>query len=264
MAGTPVPDALVALAHRLADAAGAVVRRHYRTPVAVDAKGDASPVTIADREVEAAIRAILAAERPNDGVLGEEEGSHGLDAEWVWVIDPIDGTKSFIVGRPLFTTLIGLLHRGVPVLGVIDQGVIGDRWVGAAGRPSTLNGAAIRTRACPDLATATFAATAALGPGAAPLHLIQPFVQGTRYAVWGGDAYIYGLLAAGFIDVMVESGLQPYDWAALVPVIEGAGGRITDWDGAPLRLGTSGDVAAAGDASAHAEALALIAARRGG
>lgn len=259
MADAHVSDALIALALRLADAAGIVARRHYRTPVAVDAKGDASPVTVADREVEAAIREILAAERPADGILGEEHGEHGLDAEWVWAIDPIDGTKSFIVGRPLFTTLIGLLHRGVPVLGVIDQPIVGDRWVGAPGRRSTLNGTPIRSRPCPSLADATFAATAAFGPGAAPPDLTEALVRGTRYAVWGGDAYIYGLLAAGYIDLVVESGLKPYDWAALAPVIEGAGGRITDWMGAPLRLGTSGDVAAAGDARTHAAALALLA-----
>lgn len=251
------PAALVPLATRLADAAGAVARRHYRTPVAVDAKADASPVTIADREVESAIRAILGAERPDDGILGEEHGSHGLESEFVWVIDPIDGTKSFITGRPLFTTLIGLLHRGVPVLGVIDQPVVGDRWIGMAGR-TTLNGADIRTRPCPDLATATFGATAPVGPGAADMDLTVRLTGATRYAVWGGDAYAYGMLSAGFIDVMVEAGLQPYDWAALVPVIEGAGGRITDWTGAPLRLGTNGNVVAAGDARVHAAALELI------
>ena len=253
----PVPADLIALAGRLADAAGAVARRHYRTPVAVDAKADASPVTIADREVESAIRTLLAAERPDYGILGEEHGSHGLDADWVWVIDPIDGTKSFITGRPLFTTLIGLLHRGVPVLGVIDQPVGGDRWVGHAGG-STLNGRPIRTRPCPDLASATFCATAAFGPGAAAPELTARMVAATRYAVWGGDAYSYGLLAAGFIDVMVEAGLQPYDWAALVPVIQGAGGIITDWSGAPLRLGTDGNVIAAGDARVHAAMRAMV------
>jgi len=255
---TPVPDALIALAHRLADAAGPVARRHYRTPVSIDAKADASPVTIADREVETAIRAILDAERPDDGILGEEHGSRNLDAEWVWLIDPIDGTKSFITGRPLFTTLIGLLHRGVPVLGVIDQPVVGDRWIGAAGHPTLLNGKPIRTRTCPDLGSATFAATASIGPGAAPAAVLEPLVAACRYAVWGGDAFAYGMLAAGFVDVIVEAGLQPYDWAALVPVIEGAGGVVTDWQGAPLRLGTSGDVVAAGDARAHAAAMTFV------
>lgn len=254
---TIVPPEFVTLAGQLADAAGMVARRHYRTPVAVDVKADASPVTIADREVESAIRALLAAERPGDGILGEEHGSQGLDAEYVWVIDPIDGTKSFITGRPLFTTLIGLLHRGVPVLGVIDQPVVGDRWVGGGGR-TLLNGEVVRTRPCPDLASATFAATASIGPGAAGPEVIARLTGGTRYAVWGGDAFMYGMLAAGFVDLMVEAGLQPYDWAALVPVIEGAGGRITDWQGRPLRLGTDGNVVAAGDARVHAAALELV------
>lgn len=244
---------LVPLALRCADAAGAVARQHYRTPVAVDVKADDSPVTIADREVESAIRSILAAERPDDGILGEEHGSRALNAEYVWVIDPIDGTKSFITGRPLFTTLLALLHRGVPVIGIIDQPVIGDRWVGVAGQPTTLNGRPIRTRPCPDIAMATQAAT-------------MPFAHtefrlteaASRYMVWGGDAYAFGLLAAGFIDLMVEAGLQPYDWAALVNVIEGAGGTITDWDGLPLRLGTSGNVVAAGDSALHAKTLEMM------
>lgn len=249
-----VPPDLATLSLRLADAAGAVARRYYRTPVAVDAKADESPVTIADREVEAAIRAILGAERPGDGILGEEHGSQGLDADWVWVIDPIDGTKSFITGRPLFTTLIALLHRGVPVLGVIDQPIIGDRWLGVSGQGTTFNGKQVRTRPCGGLAEATLAATMPFPqPGFARV------LEKTRYQVWGGDAFAFGMLAAGFLDVMVEAGLQPYDWAALAPVIQGAGGIITDWQGQPLRLGTSGDVVAAGDARVHAEALSLVA-----
>lgn len=244
---------LVTLALRCADAAGAVARKHYRTPVAVDVKADTSPVTIADREVESAIRAILAAERPQDGILGEEHGSRDLNAEYVWVIDPIDGTKSFITGRPLFTTLIALLHRGVPVLGIIDQPVIGDRWLGVAGQATTLNGNTIRTRLCPDPAMATQAATMPF-----PHPEFRQTEAASRYMVWGGDAYAFGLLAAGFIDLMVEAGLQPYDWAALVAVIEGAGGVITDWEGQPLRLGTNGNVVAAGDPSLHAKILQTI------
>ena len=252
-----VPDFLVDLALRCADAAGAVARRHYRTPVSVDVKADASPVTIADREVESAIRAILAAERPDDGVLGEEHGSQDLNAEYVWVIDPIDGTKSFITGRPLFTTLIALLHRGVPVLGIIDQPVVDDRWLGVAGRPTTLNGTPVTTRACADIAMATQAATM-------PFHQVEFAMTqaSSRYMVWGGDAYAFGLLAAGFIDLMVEAGLQPYDWAALVAVIEGAGGLITDWEGQPLRLGCNGNVVAAGDPALHAYVLSMYRERR--
>ncbi|WP_114395671.1 inositol monophosphatase family protein [Oleisolibacter albus] len=253
MSTAPVPTAACALAIRLADAAGAVVRRHYRTPIAIDVKADESPVTAADRGVEAAIRAILTAERPQDGILGEEQGSHGLDKEWVWVIDPIDGTKSFISGRPLFTTLIGLLHHGVPVLGVIDQAITGDRWVGVDGQPTTLNGQPIRTRTCPSLSVATMGATMPFPqPGFARVQ------AASRYTVWGGDAYAFGLLAAGFLDVMVEASLQPYDWAALVPVITGAGGVITDWQGQPLRLGTDGTVAVAGDPHLHAAVLDLL------
>lgn len=252
-----VPDSLIDLANRCADAGGLVARRHYRTPVPVDVKADTSPVTIADREVESAIRALIKAERPDDGILGEEHGSQGLNAEYVWVIDPIDGTKSFITGRPLFTTLIALLHRGVPVLGIIDQPVISDRWVGIAGQPTTLNGKPVQTRPCSDIAMATQAATM-------PFHQVEFAMThaSSRYMVWGGDAYAFGLLAAGFVDLMVEAGLQPYDWAALVAVIEGAGGVITDWDGQPLRLGCNGNVVATGDPALHAHVLGMFRDRR--
>lgn len=252
-----VCDHLLDLAQRCADAAGAVARRHYRTPVAVDVKADSSPVTIADREVETAIRTILEAERPDDGILGEEHGSRDLNAEYVWVIDPIDGTKSFITGRPLFTTLIALLHRGVPVMGIIDQPVTGDRWIGINGRQTTLNGQPVTTRSCPDIALATQAATM-------PFHQVEFAMTqaSSRYMVWGGDAYAFGLLASGFIDLMVEAGLQPYDWAALVAVIEGAGGVITDWEGQPLRLGCNGNVVAAGDPALHAHVLSMFRDRR--
>lgn len=145
----PCPAPMVALAQRLADSSGSVVRRYFRTPVAIDDKADASPVTIADREAEHVIRTIIESQRPDDGIYGEEHGTKNLDAEWVWVIDPIDGTKSFITGRPIFGTLIALLHRGRPVLGIIDQPIVGDRWIGVEGRPTTHNGQPVRVRPCP-------------------------------------------------------------------------------------------------------------------
>src|SRR3954452_15609914 len=145
---TALPDDVIDLAVRLADAAGSVIRRYYRTPFAVDDKPDSSPVTIADREAEAAIRAILAAQRPDDGIVGEEHGTTKGDADWLWVIDPIDGTKSFITGRPTFGTLVALLYRGRPVLGVIHQPTVGGRGVGAIGRRPPLNGRPAFVRAC--------------------------------------------------------------------------------------------------------------------
>jgi inositol-phosphate phosphatase/L-galactose 1-phosphate phosphatase/histidinol-phosphatase len=154
------PPEFVALAERMADAAGAVARRYFRTPIAVDTKPDHSPVTIADRESEAAMRTLIAQDAPGHGIYGEEMGKADIDAEWVWVLDPIDGTKAFITGKPSFGTLIALLHRGTPVLGIIDQPIIGERWLGVAGRPSTLNGKTARVRACGALDRAVLYATA--------------------------------------------------------------------------------------------------------
>jgi inositol-phosphate phosphatase/L-galactose 1-phosphate phosphatase/histidinol-phosphatase len=250
-----LPDDLVTLAAHLADVAGGVVRRYYRTPFAVDDKADNSPVTIADREAEAAIREVLTVLRPGDGIVGEEHGTTNGDADWLWVIDPIDGTKSFITGRPIFGTLIALLYQGVPVLGVIDQPIVGDRWIGAAGRQTTLNGAPAQVRTCPELRSATLNTTSPDLFGADDFAAFRRVADSVKLTMYGGDCYAYGLLAAGFVDLVVEAGLKLYDFAALVPVIQGAGGIMTDWEGRPLVRGSDGRVIAAGDPASHAQAL---------
>lgn len=255
-----VPSTLVSFAHRLADAAGEIQKRWFRTPVAVDTKPDSSPVTIADREAEAVMRELVARHRPEDGILGEEHGRERLEAEWVWVFDPIDGTKSFVSGRPLFATLIGLLHEGRPVLGVIDQAISGERWIGVRGRPTLFNGRPCRTRPCPDLGHALLSCTspqmfASVGERAA----FERVLGRVRQAIWGGDAYSSGLVAAGFLDLVVEADLEPYDVLPLVPVIEGAGGRVSDWAGRPPGLGSDQRMIAAGDPRVHEQALALLA-----
>jgi len=243
----PVAPGHIALAQKLADAAGAIVRRYFRTPVKVDDKPDLTPVTIADRETERAMRALIAEAFPTHGVIGEEEGRERADAEFVWVLDPIDGTKNFISGIPMFGTLIALVRAGRPVLGVIDQPVLGERWLGAAGQATTLNGKPVRTRACADLANATLYATSPdmfSGADAAPFARLRARVKLARY---GADCYAYAQLASGFIDLVVECDLKVYDFAALVPVIEGAGGAIADWQGRALDLGSGGRVIACGD-----------------
>ena len=255
----PVAAEHLALAESLADAARAVVRRYFRRPLAVEDKSDLSPVTIADREAEAAMRRLIEERFPEHGILGEEHGSVRAEAEHLWVLDPIDGTKSFISGIPLFGTLIALLHRGRPVLGVIDQPNLAERWIGAEGRPTTLNGARVETRRCPALASATLFSTApesmfqdadALG-----FARLRAAVKLTRT---GADCYAYAQLASGFIDLVVEAQMKPYDYCALVPVIAGAGGVITDWQGEALGLHSDGRVFACGDPALAAEARALL------
>src|SRR4051794_8966509 len=181
---TAADDEFVALAGELADAAGAVCRRYFRTPVAVDDKPDASPVTVADREAELAMRALIEARFPAHGIVGEEHGRVRDDAEWVWTLDPVDGTKSFISGVPLFCTLIGLVHRGRPVLGLVDQPVTRERWLGGIGRATTLNGARVAVRPCAALDRATLFATAPdmfRGPDEAGFARLRRHAKLTRF-----------------------------------------------------------------------------------
>ena len=259
----PPSDALLALAERLADAGRQAARHHFRTPVAVDDKPDASPVTVADREAESAMRRIIEDTHPDHGIVGEEHGTVRADADYVWVLDPIDGTKQFISGKPTFGCLIALVHRGRPVLGVIDMPAIGERWVGAAGRATLFTDAhgevRAETRRCPQLDAATLCATS---PGmfaeADDNAAFERLRARAKLTLYGGDCHNYGLLAAGYLDLVCEAGMSYYDYAALVPVIEGAGGTITDWQGRPLGPQSDGRVLAAGDPNLHAQALEQV------
>lgn len=249
----------LAMAHKLADAARPVLQSYYRRPLEIDEKGDASLVTDADRAIERTMRDLINAELPDHGILGEEYGPENLDAEYVWILDPIDGTKSFITGKPSFNTLIALCQNGKPILGVIDQAILDERWIGVSGQPTTLNGQVIRARACEHLKDATIFTT---GPD---LFIEEKAIAGYKAAfgaagqpIYGIDSYGYGLIAMGFGDVLVESNLQPYDFCAAVPVIEGAGGVITDWNGDQLTINSGDLVIASGDARCHAEGLDVL------
>ncbi len=248
------------LAARLADAAGAAIRPFYRSVFAHEAKSDASPVTEADRAAEAAIRAILDTERPDDAIIGEEFGEKAGTSGKTWVLDPIDGTISFMAGRPLFGTLIALMEQGFPVMGVIDQCISGERWIGAAGRETTLNGKPVRARTCRQLSDAVLASS---GPQYFSDHDAEHFMalaaKTNKRTVWGGDCYNYALLATGQIDLVVETGLKLHDFAALVPIVEGAGGMMCDWNGDPLHAGSAGDVIALGDPARLEDVLEALA-----
>jgi inositol-phosphate phosphatase/L-galactose 1-phosphate phosphatase/histidinol-phosphatase len=250
----------LALAQRLAEAAGAAIKPWFRRPFLVETKEDFSPVTIADREAEAAIRRLLDEYRPDDGVIGEEYGNDRPNAERVWVLDPIDGTRAFVAGRPLFGTLIALLEQGKPVLGVIDQCIIGDRWLAGPGQPTVFNGGRAHVRRCEALAHARIGTTSPQAFPAADLPAFERVRIAAADTLYGGDCHNYGLVASGHLDAVVESGLKLHDWAALVPIITGAGGIMTDWQGQPLVQGRNEDgrVIAAGDphvATAIAAAL---------
>ncbi len=253
-------DSDIALAHRLADAAGAAIRPHFRA-AAFERKGDATPVTVADRAAETAMRAILAVERPADGVIGEEFGTTEGTSGRSWVLDPIDGTTGFVAGRPLFGTLIALVVDGFPVLGIIDQPILHERWLGVVGRATLFNGQPVRTRACTALVEAALATT---GPHYFSAHDGEHFMAlagetDHKRMVMGGDCYNYAMLASGHLDVVCESNLKLHDWAALVPVVEGAGGVMADWHGEPLRQGSSGHVLALGDPARLEDVVAALA-----
>jgi len=257
----------IAFAHSLADAAGDVIRPYFRQRLDVTDKRPVihgqpvfDPVTEADMNAEKAIRAIIERERPDDGILGEEfgekEGTNGLR----WVLDPVDGTRAFINGRHEWGSLIALEQDGRAVLGIIDQPWIGERFIGANGatelhfRGATLP---LKVRSCADLSDAILCATHPDGYFQAGEHeafrRVQRAVKMTR---WGGDCYIFGTMALGFTDLIIESAFHRWDVAALIPVIEGAGGIITNWQGGSCADG--GQCLAAGDPRIHAAALKLL------
>lgn len=246
---------LIALASTLADAAGEIARSYYRAPLDIETKDDASPVTRADREIEQRLRELIAMARPDDGIIGEEFGAIPSRSGLTWVLDPIDGTKSFTIGRPTFGTLIGLCDGEAPILGVIDQPVLRERWVGAAGHDTLWNGSPVRARMCPSLkqAIASTGSSSQIG-----VSRCQRLESAARYMVYQGDCYFYGLLANGTLDLIVEDYLGVYDYIALAPVVSGAGGVITDWQGQPLTLSSGKQVAASGNRALHDALLALL------
>lgn len=262
MTTSPCPADLIQFAERLADATGAVARRHFRSPaLAVEAKADLSPVTIADREVELALRREIATAYPDHGIVGEEFPPERPEAEFVWVVDPIDGTKAFLAGKPTFGTLLALLREGRPILGVIDHPALGERWIGAHGHPTTHNGRPVHARRCPELRAAVLCASSPEMFQGADRQRFESLRSAVRVNGWGTDCLAYGLLASGFVDLVAEAAMGPHDYLALVPVVEGAGGLITDWEGWPLGLavGEKGRVLAAGDPALHGEALRWLA-----
>jgi myo-inositol-1(or 4)-monophosphatase len=261
------PDfiSLISTAHNLADRATAAILPHYRMPLAIENKlatagmSGFDPVTAADQAAERAIRAGLAEYFPDHAIEGEEYGRSG-DSDWRWIIDPIDGTRAFMMGMLSWGTLIGLAHEERPIFGMMAQPYTGERfwndttsayWRGPHGS------GVLKTRSCASLSGAVMACT---DPSMfkseaehAPFRRLAAAVKMSRF---GGDCYAYAMLAAGNIDLVVEASLQSYDVAALIPIVERAGGRMTTWDGGPALAG--GRIIAAGDPTLHAQAMALL------
>lgn len=256
-------DDIIALAGRLADAARPVTLARFRSGILHDTKSDASPVTEADRESERTMRAMIEAERPNDGIFGEEFGVTNPDADTVWVLDPIDGTKAFITGKPIYGTLIGIVRNGKAIAGIIDGPATSDRWIGAQGRPTLFNDQVVETRKGRSLKDAWVTATSHTMFTAENVTKFEALTAATQHTTYGSECQGYGFLACGWLDLVCEDTLAPYDYAALIPIIEGAGGLITDWSGAPLGFDSgpdnkSGTVIAAADAHLHAAVVKIL------
>jgi len=256
---SPASD-LLSIANALADAAAAHSMRHFRTPLDIITKADESPVTLADRAAETAMREILAVRAAADGIFGEEHGLERLDAGRVWVLDPIDGTRSFITGSPLWGTLIGLLQGSRVVLGMIDMPVLKERWIGQAGQGATRDGQPVHASGCTEMARARIVTTSPDIFAPADWQAFDRLSRQCAMRRFGGDCYGYAQLAGGTIDLVVETGLQPYDYLGPAGVIEAAGGVITDWQGQPLGLESDGRVIAAATPELHRQAMAILAA----
>ena len=248
---------------RLATASGETILPFFRTSLSIDNKSsrhDFDPVTEADRAAEAVMRRLIKANFPQHGIVGEEFGNEREDADYVWVLDPIDGTKSFIAGFPIWGTLIALLHKGTPVFGMMHQPFIGERFSGDNGSASYRSAAGERrlsVRRCAALEQAVCYTTSPLLMSEADLGIFRRVESHVRLSRYGGDCYSYCMLAGGHLDLVIETELKPYDIAALIPIINGAGGIVTDWEGGPAQNG--GRIIAAGDRRVHEAALKMLA-----
>jgi myo-inositol-1(or 4)-monophosphatase len=253
---------LNAFLDELATVSGEAILPYFRTSLSVEDKsrgGSFDPVTAADRAAESAMRVMIGTNFPDHGIIGEEFGAERPDADYVWVLDPIDGTKSFISGMPAWGTLIALTHQGAPVLGLVHQPFVGERFSGdgaSAHYRGPAGERALLVRPCATLAEAVLYTTSPRLMNADDRKRFERVQEMVRLSRYGGDCYAYCMLAAGHVDLVIETELKPYDVLPLVPIITGAGGVITSWEGGPPHAG--GRVVAAGDKRVHAAALAVL------
>jgi inositol-phosphate phosphatase / L-galactose 1-phosphate phosphatase / histidinol-phosphatase len=252
------PASFVSFAEELADEARRMFPSSGETAPDRHLKPDSSYVTTLDLAIERRLRHMIESRYREHGILGEEEAGTRLDADWVWVLDPVDGTAPFIAGIPVYGTLIALAHRGRPCLGVIDFPATQDRWIGVSGQISLHNGHACTTRKGLAIENAM---QCTMNPDFFSPHEKQALDRMKALTIWriyGGSAFSYGRLASGTLDIALDTNLKVHDYAAFVPIIQGAGGVITDWEGQPLTLSSGPRVLAAGDAALHHAALIVI------
>jgi len=254
---------IIDFANYLADISQPIAKKYFRVNNGEVAKDDDSPVTKADREIEKVIREAIETKFPDHGIIGEEFGNKNIDADFIWVLDPIDGTSSFIIGRAIFGTLIALIHKGKPLLGIMNQPISSERWIGIEGQGSSFQGKKITTRNCTEISDAVMCSASSFYFQNGEEKILEKISGLTKYqriggVIYGGDCYSYASLASGFVDIVIDSGLKIYDYAALIPIIENAGGVVTDWAGNDLKLKSDVRLVACANKELHEKVLKVL------
>ena len=252
------PNEFVKFIHELADNSEKITMEYFRKDIAIDAKSDDTPVTIADKNCEMKIRDLITSKYPNHSILGEEFDNKNLDSEFTWVIDPIDGTRSYIAGHKDFGTLIALLHNNKPILGVINCPAHNERWVGIKDKQTTLNNKKIKTSSVQTIKDSYLFTSGIYFDEPILRNGFEIIKEKSKYYRYGGDCYMYGMLASGLIDVVIEDTLKAHDYMALVNVIEGAGGKITDKYGKDVSINSDGSLVASCNIKIHQELISII------
>jgi len=251
-------DEFVKFANILADESSTILIKYFRTKINIDNKEDNSPVTIADKKAELKIRELISSKYPFHGILGEEFEQINTKAEFVWVVDPIDGTRSFIAGHKDFGTLISLLHNNKPILGIINCPAHNERWIGIKGLQTTCNKKKINTSSIQNIEESYLFTSGLFFYEPILKKGFEKIKEKTRYFRLGGDCYMYGMLASGLIDIVIEDTLKAHDYMALVNVIEGAGGKITDKFGNDVNIESDGSLVASSNPQIHKKLISII------
>ena len=248
----------VEFANTLADEASKISMQYFRTKLSIDQKNDMSPVTIADQNTEIKIREMINKKYPNHGILGEEFEAIKPDSEFVWVIDPIDGTRSFIAGHKDFGNLIALTQNNNPILGIINCPAHQERWVGIINKETTMNNNVVKTSNTSLINESHFCTSGLYLEDDHFKKSCDKIINKTKYYRLGGDCYMYGMVASGLIDIVLEDTLKTHDYMALIPVIEGAGGVVTDKYGNPVTINSEGSIVASANKSLHNQIIDII------
>jgi len=251
-------EEFISFANILADESAKVIMEYFRQTFTIENKDDDTPVTIADKKSELKIRELINKAYPSHGILAEEFDNTNLDSEYIWVIDPIDGTRSFIAGHKDFGTLIALLYKKKPVLGIINCPAHNERWIGVENQITTLNGEKIKTSQKKSIEDCYTITTGLYLEDEIFRNSFENIINKSKYYRLGGDCYMYGMLSSGLVDIVFEDTLKAHDYMALVPVIQGAGGVITDKYNNPITLDSDGSVLATANSLIHNQAINMI------